>query len=278
MYYLESYFVRMEEYVLDIIISAATYRSGSTLVQRIFNSREKTIIWGEHRACLSAFSCIYKNLKEWSENGDFIRQRNEFFKENRDPNIWIANLIPNKSYLDAAIVKATRTFLDEYYSEFKSNFDILGFKEVRYGREELELLRKCYANCKIIMIVRNPIDVWSSLLGVHWYNGHLEGFIKQWNKNTGDYLEFLEEDNNSFLIRYEDIIARKEDIMELLSKLGDIDKKKIYSVLDVRIDSSHQSVPVEDKIYILKHCGTLMQRLGYLGNDKYIEEKVYDGE
>lgn len=262
--YFEFYYIKMEECVLDIIISAATHRSGSTLVQRIFNSREKTLIWGEQHACLLDFNRIYKNLKEWSEDTNFLNQRHEFFKENRNPNIWIANLIPSKTYLETAIVKATKTFLDEYYREFNYKFDKLGFKEVHYGKEELRLLRKCYRNCKILLIVRNPIDVWSSLLGVHWYKGTLEGHVNKWNKNTGGYLEFLKEDENSFLIKYEDIIERKEDIIELLSELGDIDKESIYSVLDAKIDSSSKVVPEEDKKYILKNCGTLMQRLGYL--------------
>lgn len=141
---------------MDIIISSNTHRTGSTLIQRIFNAREETLIWGEHGGALSSFIDIYNKLTHFSRFSETERQN--YFGNNEDPNQWIASMTPEMDYVEQSIVNSVRVFLDSLYKQYRDTHDTIGFKEVRYGKQELELFKRCYPEAKIVLLVRHPLD------------------------------------------------------------------------------------------------------------------------
>ncbi|WP_432401152.1 sulfotransferase [Wukongibacter sp. M2B1] len=247
---------------MDLIISAVSQRTGSTLLQRIFNKRKNTLIWGEHGGVLKVYLNIYETTSYFSLVSK--QERNNYFEKGEDPNQWIANMTPEDKYVKAAVVNSLRTFLDSLYMQYRDSHDIIGFKEVHYGRE-LELLRDCYPFANIILLVRNPIDIWKSL--PHKKNNlwiSLEELIKEWNEKTSLYLEYQKKYNNFYLVRYEDIVRKKTSTIELISKLGKLSLGDIDEVLECKLYSTSKEIPQQDREMIVKGCSESMKKLGYL--------------
>jgi hypothetical protein len=248
---------------LDIVISASTHRTGSTLLQRLFNARDKTLIWGENGGCLTDFYRIFKNTKHFSR----FRHRDAYFNSNEDPNQWIAGMTPPKNEVEAAIIETVKTFHEELYAKkYSDQHDLIGYKEVRYGKQELELLRKCYPECQVILLVRNPVNVWKSLSreGRKELYRTLPNFTDVWNKRVDDYYELAIKDPKMHLIRYEDIHSRQVETLNLIKEIGHLKDKEIELVLEKKINSSSKLIPLDDEELILKCCGHFMRKLGYL--------------
>ena len=237
---------------MDIIISAATHRSGSTLLQRILNVRKKTLIWGEQDGLLTQFHHIHRNLKHYSVN--LKQQRLNYFNNDEDPNHWIACMNPEIEFVDKAVTDSIKVLFNSLYEQYREGKDIIGFKEVRYGEDELTLFRKCYPDAKIILLVRNPIDVWKSMLGAGLGNNNVS-FVKKWKKQTSYYLELAKNDPNAYLIKYEDIVNKDPNAIETISQLGKISIDEIDSVISKKIWSTPRDITFATEKFIIDECG-----------------------
>ncbi|RST76318.1 hypothetical protein D4T97_005975 [Siminovitchia acidinfaciens] len=248
---------------MDIVISAATQRSGSTMLQRIFNAREKTLIWGENGGCLTDFCRIYNNANHFAG----LKHRSAYFNNGGDANKWIAGMTPPKNEVADAMVKTVRAFHENLYvKNYSKQHDFIGYKEVRYGKKELRLLRQCYPNCTVILLVRNPIDVWSSLSAKGWKElySSLEEFTKLWNQHVETYFELSKTDSNMYLVKYEDITSLDKETINLIKQIGHLEEQDIQKVLAKRINSSSTSLSKVIKQFIIDQCSPLMTKMGYV--------------
>lgn len=246
---------------MDIIISSATHRSGSTLLQRIFNKRKKTLIWGEQDGLITHFHQIHKNLAHYSV--DLKNQRNNYFNNDEDTDTWIACMTPEMKYVDKAVKNSLKVMLDSLYEQHRETHDMIGFKEVRYGENELQLFRECYPNAKIVLLVRNPIDIWGSMLG-SGLAGNVQPLINKWNDRASYYLQMVKDDPNTYLIQYENLVKEELVTIQILSKLGKLPTKDIHAVISKKIWSSQRPIPEQVKKLIRNQCGQLMKQYGYL--------------
>ena len=246
---------------MDLVISAVTHRTGSTLLQRIFNVRKKTLIWGEHDGCLKDFYNIYRKARHYSV--DLSNQREKYFNNNEDPNCWIACMIPDIEFLDKALVKGIKSFFKHLYLQYPGDHDIIGFKEVRYGKKELELIRRCYPKANIILLIRNPIDVWKSMVGAGLGN-NINYMIKKWNKNGEDYLDISQSDPHSHIITYENLINKEYSTISKIKKIGKITTDDIYRVLDHKLVSTSKEISKKEEQMILNKCKSTMKKYNYL--------------
>ncbi|MCA1059077.1 sulfotransferase [Rossellomorea aquimaris] len=247
---------------MDIMISAVTQRTGSTLVQRIFNERKQTLIWGEHFGVLTEFNKIYNNTTAFYNRHKGTRDI--YFKQ-EDTGVSISCLMPDMPYIEKAMQSAVRTFINELYSEKRNSYDKIGFKEVHYGREELHLFRKCFPQTPIILLVRNPIDIRKSMNGKSWSKNEnpFNKFLNEWNNRSREYYELAQKDPNMYLFKYEDIINRKPATLQLLSKLGDLSINQITNVLGKKISSTSTEIPQAQEKKIREVCGETMKLYGY---------------
>ena len=248
---------------MDLVISAATHRTGSTLLQRMFNARDKTLIWGENGGCLTDFYRVFENANHYAS----LRHRNAYFNNNEDPNQWIACMTPPKNEVEAAMIETVKAFHEGLYEKnYSDQHDLIGYKEVRYEKKELLLLRKCYPNCTVVLLVRNPVDVWKSLSprGRKENYGTLRHFTKIWNQRSKDYFELSQLDPKMHLIRYEDINTRQSETLNLIKKLGHLEDEEIKIVLDKKINSSSTPLPLQTETFILERCGKFMKTLEYI--------------
>ncbi len=244
---------------MDIVISGITLRTGSTLLQRIFNSRKGTLIWGEHGGLLEYFHTIRIHAKYWSEMS--TGERHAYFENNEDSNKWVASMTPADDFAEKAILCSVRAFLESFYSQYREKHDKVGFKEVRYGSEVLELLRRCYPGMKIVLLVRNPIDIWKSM-PKDWWNSIFD-FTQVYSQRALFYKRFADCDNNVVLFRFEDIVFRDPFTIEQILQLSGISHEHMNDVLSHKLHSSSSPISSEESSYIARECRVAMAQFGY---------------
>lgn len=245
---------------INLIILSATQRAGSTLLQRICNTRRGTLIWGEHGGMLAHFCDIYWCAAYFSSVGGL--ERDAYFQQGENPNVWIASMSPELSYARRAIIHSARALLNTYYSQYREGRDILGFKEVAYGRSELELLRRCYPEAHILCLVRHPFHTWRST--PRSWCPSLDRWTTKWNEVVKCFRDFTESDGRSHLIRYEDLIRQEAGVMDSLAKAAKVTPEQVASVLAHKIGSNNAELGEADRMAILSHCSEQMNALGYL--------------
>ena len=244
---------------LDLLILSPVHRTGSTLLQRICNSRKETLIWGEHGGVLMQFASIFVNAACFSMAGE--AERKQYFSQGENPNLWIANMCPELEYVQQAVVNSARTLMNTLYGPYRKNHDILGFKEVQYRRDELELLRRCYPKAQFLLLLRNPLDAWKST-GGDWYPS-LEDWTAKYNSGVLGYHAFAKDDANSHLLRYEDLIGQESKAMAVLTDVACVSREQISMVLAHKIGSNPRSLSDSDRDAILATCRESMELLGY---------------
>lgn len=244
---------------MDIIISAVANRTGSTLVQRIFNARRKTLIWGEHGGIVTDFVRIGEMAGYFSIQGR--GEKEAYFKSGEDPNTWIANMSPDLERIREGVVQAVKACFNAMYAEHRDNHDRIGFKEVRYGKPEIELLKVCYPDAVIVLLVRHPVDVWKS--ETSYWSGDAGLFSRIWNERAMQYAELRDPDRSIHLLRYEELVERDEATLGLLAELAGISRDEIDSVLNVNLNSTRTERHASDIEQIRAICREGMERLRY---------------
>ncbi|MGC5325143.1 sulfotransferase [Brevibacillus sp. SYSU BS000544] len=249
---------------MDVILSAATHRSGSTLLQRIFNARKETLVWGEHLGVLRDFVHIQQKVMRMSRMGQ--KSRESYFNQGENPNQWLAIMAPGPYFIRAATIQSVKMYLDCLYSQHREGHDMVGFKEVRYGAQELSILQECYPQAKLVLIVRNPIEAWKSY-PKSWgeYRSALQ-FARQWNRNVNYYLQLVNSNPNASLIQYEKMVRKDPVTIERLAQLAQLTHQEIHSVLAQKIRGSRRkkTITMAQRAIIRRHCRRNMRLLGYL--------------
>lgn len=245
---------------IGLVILSANHRAGSTLLQRICNAREKTLIWGEHNALLRHFADIYDDADRLAGIGG--EEREIFFKKGKNPNLWIGSMSPELEYAQRAIVESARRFLCAYYNHHESNHDLIGFKEVQYGRGELELLRRCYPAANIFLLIRNPINTWNST-PLSWYPS-LDDWIEKWVSRVRCFRRVAAGDPHCHLIRYEDLVRQDEQTMEIICETAKISRKQLKMVLAKKIGKTKGAIDVSGHEVIRERCRDEMEAMGYI--------------
>jgi hypothetical protein len=250
---------RSDSGFIKLIILSAVHRSGSTLLQRICNARKGTLIWGEHGGLLTHFAEIYKSPAFFSAVA--AQERIQYFSSGENPNLWIGSICPQMDYVRQATVESARAFLNTMYGQHRENHDIIGFKEVRYARREYELLRRCYPEAEILLLVRNPLNTWNSTPRT-WYPS-LDAWIETWLRHTQFFMALAKADARCRLLRHEDVAGQEKETMAILAETAKVTPKQIAMVLGNKIGSAHVGIDEAERQTILRQCGKTMADLGY---------------
>ncbi|WP_274650658.1 sulfotransferase [Paenibacillus humicola] len=249
---------RTENEPIHLIVAAPVQRSGSTLLQRICNRRSGSLIWGEHGGVLNDYENIGRLIRYFSDHSS--SEREAFFGNGEDANQWIANMTPESTYVDEAVIASVRALFARLYAPFRDTHDRIGFKEVRYGRPALTLFRQCFPEADILLIVRHPVDTWRSSVG--WYN-RIGDFTTKWNENAGYYLELAEQDPRAHLVVYENLVNRDQATLDLISKVADVTEEEIELTLAYKVGSHKNPVSDADIRIIQTECSAVMSKYGY---------------
>lgn len=243
----------------SLIISASSRRSGSTWLQRIIHASSDIFIWGESFPTVELLGTLYTNfLRNQSVQAE---ETGKFFSSSQDPAAWMANINPPLSDLKAAMA----AFFSTYYRS--STKPMYGWKEVHYGRSELGFIRGIFPETKVILLVRNPVDVAESLSKLGWIGRYedtqsLEMVARLWRERTRDYLS-LRNDPGYLLIRYEEIHNRLGEILDFAGgKANEATERALRTI--VNGTEAAASLSAEERKMISHICEQEMFELGYL--------------
>ena len=121
------------------IFLLGTHRSGTTLLQRIINSSEDTLIWGEHGGFLSQVAEAYLLNFEDKTILHNIPQQNKPFdtpqakiKKLKNSKLWPAWC---NWYSQKEVQNIFRSFIENFFNPSNGQKNISwGFKEIKYGQ------------------------------------------------------------------------------------------------------------------------------------------------
>jgi hypothetical protein len=199
---------------------ASGARCGSTLVQRLLNSHEHVLIWGEQCGFLSSFILGMEDLLDWKRRYEHHRQI--YLAEGH--NVFSSNLLP----LEDEIVCAAQHFVQHLFAVPARNMEKArwGFKEVKYDAAVAMFLHNLFPNARVVHLTRDIIDCFISLK--HWENEP-----GAWTRESTECeLHAWQRINESFLamggtrpwlmtMRYEDLVDEpKEALSRLCAFLG----------------------------------------------------------
>lgn len=215
-----------------VFILSAGWRSGSTLLQRLVCSAQERVMWGEPYGETGLLEYLNEPLKRINQQ----LPQPSYFIDKLDQNTpmsqqWIANLYPSLDDLRLAY----RAFYDRLFvtPANDNGYENWGLKEVRLDAGHAVVLRWLYPDCKIILLVRNPIDAWRSYAEFkRWYHirpekpvFNVNRFCDHW-ENLATSFHDHQQQLGALLVRYEDILG-DDQAME-----------RISSYLDIPIDAS----------------------------------------
>jgi len=206
-----------------IFVFSAGWRSGSTLLQRLICSDERTLIWGEPfgdripicrlAAGVSGLSSDDPHLKYaiGTEAGDIANQ-------------WVANLNPGTD----ALRKAHLAYCEALFAEPARDrgFDQWGAKWVRLTAAHAGYLKWLYPRAKLLFLVRHPLNAYLSYKKKRWYTvrptfpvDRVQRFMAHWSFLANSFLEELPH-TQGLLLRYEDIVEDSAVLDDLDEYLG----------------------------------------------------------
>jgi len=205
------------------IFLLGTGRCGSTLLQKILNSVDNVVIYGEHGGFLIHIAEAYfLNLEDQKIEKYILSQNvegedpNSVSESLKDPQVWSAW---TNWYNQETVKKNFRDFIESFFNPISLNQKVhWGFKEIRYGLHDrvLEMLAELYARGRFIFIVRNPADVVASKISARMSDG-IKADAHSWLEQNSYFWEFYRlNTERSWFIRYEDLINENASQLDQL--------------------------------------------------------------
>ena len=213
-------------------------RSGTTLFQRILNSYDDVIIWGEHSGFLRQLSDSYFHLKDSSSMDEFsfpqARGNRVDIGEYKNPKQWQAW---NNWFTKNDIKDAFKEFTESFFlSQWGSGLNFWGFKEIRYGEDDrvIDYFMELIPSTKVVVIFRNPLNViesqLSSFMDIDGRFAKLRKIILIpkiirmcliWNKKNRNFLKYFRAyPENVYIFPFERLIEDPKNLESILIKVG----------------------------------------------------------
>jgi hypothetical protein len=196
------------------IFLLGTGRCGSTLLQKILNSVDNVMIYGEHGGFLRQIAEAYFLNMEDKKIAKYIMSQNaakedptSVFESLKDPQLWSSW---TNWYNQETVKRNFRDFTESFFNPIALGRKVhWGFKEIRYGLNDrvLEMLADLYPAGRFIFIVRHPVDVVASKISARMSDG-IETDAHCWVDQNTNFLDFYRlNKERSRIVRYEDLIG-----------------------------------------------------------------------
>ncbi len=211
-----------------VFVLATSWRSGSTLLQRILVSNPQVLVWGEPLGRLAIVPRLAHALagvsSDWPPPDCWI---GEHVPPGSLATQWIANLFPPGRDLRAAL----RDLFDRWLAApaRERGFQRWGVKEVRFGAAEACLLSWLYPSARFLVLTRHPFDAFRSLRNRAEWTFHdrwpetridsAAAFARHWNRLATSWSP-KPPGLRCLTVRYEDLVSGGVDFRALESWLG----------------------------------------------------------
>jgi hypothetical protein len=205
-----------------------TGRCGSTLLQKILNSVDNVMIYGEHGGFLRQIAEAYFLNLEDKKIEKYIMSENvagedplSVFESLKDPQLWSAWA---NSYNRETVKNNFRDFIESFFNPISLGRKMhWGFKEIRYGLGDrvLEMLADLYPKGRFVFIVRHPVEVVASKIAARMSDG-IETDAHSWVEQNSYFLNFYRlNKKRSRVFHYEDLITNNNPkLKQLFDWLG----------------------------------------------------------
>jgi hypothetical protein len=210
------------------IFLLGTGRCGSTLLQKILNSVDDVVIYGEHGGFLRDVARAYFLNLEDKMIEKYIMRENvagkdpiSVFETLKDPQLWSAW---TNWYNRETVRSNFRDFIESFFNPISLEQKVhWGFKEIRYGLADrvVEMLADLYSEGRFVFIVRHPVDVIASKISARASEG-IEADAYTWVTQNTSFLDFCRvSSERSKIVHYEKLISNNsQQLNELFHWLG----------------------------------------------------------
>ncbi|MFV0293653.1 MAG: sulfotransferase [Paracoccus sp. (in: a-proteobacteria)] len=232
--------------VVDIAIFAVTQRTGSTLVQRLFNANKSTLIWGENGQSLVRFMGMQHQSLTFARASD--RFRDSYLTE-RDETIDISCMSPGADIVRRAVVGSMRSFVNTLYPPLPGMR--IGFKEVTHQPVVIDIFSEAFPRARTVFIARHPVSTWRSVPD-SWKQS-LERFAGAWARNVRGYSE------RGRVLWMEDILHNPK-VQAEIRDLAEITRDDFDRVLGINVNATRSKniKPQADLERVMEICGNLI--------------------
>lgn len=227
----------MNQYSRPLLILGSA-RSGTTLLQRILNSYDNVIIWGEHGGALRHIANSYFELINSESMQEFSYPQAKgpevdlsYYKNPEQWQAW------NNWFRPDDVCKTYKYMLENMFeSPWRNQVRYWGFKEIRYGSSDkvIDLFLSCFPDTRVLFLYRNPLNVIDSQLqAFENIGGRLQAVRKtlnlgkvvrlalRWrrlNKKLLAYHHTFPE--NVLILRYETMISDTNVLQSVMARIG----------------------------------------------------------
>lgn len=206
-----------------ILVATVSYRCGSTLIQRLLNTSEECMIYGEDNTILSTMG---NHISSINSEGNTKRgaKQSEIFMTNK--NSFTANLLPHPSHY----MWRYSQLLNGIYSSTKKHS---GFKCIAPTGDNINLFNRLADNPKIILMYRNLRDSFKSHEEVYgWLNR--EKFKSVFDRSIPILRYSIKnKDKNIYPFKYTDI--NYDSVNKLFDWLEIDNRSMIQEVLNTKL-------------------------------------------
>ncbi|MEP6389975.1 MAG: sulfotransferase [Halioglobus sp.] len=212
----------MTENNSPVFVFSSSWRTGSTLLQRLLNTTEELLVWGEPQFLMPVRRMFNAANRNFSES-QWMRDQ---AKEEKIHELWAPTICPDTKY----VVPAFRNFFDSLYGEpsFAQGYTRWGFKEVRdHALENAIMLRGFYPDAKIVFHYRHPFAAYASLKETDFFHFFEENPFRPVHIWARNYASFKTDDAkllDPFLISHEEIVkaipGENHEVQQLFDYVG----------------------------------------------------------
>lgn len=204
-----------------VFVLASAQRCGSTLLQRLLNSRSDTLVWGEHNGVLNSFVGLHADLIEWESR--FAGNRRAFLRSERD--LFLPNMVPEEH----EIRTAAKAYLVNLFAlpAAKLGRPLWGFKEVRYGARVALFLQSLFPDARFVHLTRNLRDCFVSMKRWEasddaWDRKLTERAVWDWVRINASLMEVSGDVGRLMSVRFEDMVSHPGAFIERLAEFLDV--------------------------------------------------------
>ncbi len=251
-----------------IFVLGATWRSGSTLLQRLLLSSGDVMMWGEPWNRCDLIQGMRESLRpigdQWPAEGNVV---DELTATEPLHTLMVPDLYPER----ADLLDAHRALFNRLYADtaIDRGYERWGIKETRLGAEDARYLHALYPSARIILLYRDPYASWSSYVALRaqgyarWPNEPIvspHDFGAMWRNRVEGFLNYPDHLPH-VLVSYEALIEDPAVLDELAQFCG---VEPDRSTLEQRVGRSYGTrSPAASMRRVEKAVEPLAGELGY---------------
>ncbi len=251
-----------------IFVLGATWRSGSTLLQRLLLSSGDVMMWGEPWNRCDLVQRMRESLRpideRWPAKGNVVDELTSI-----EPlhTLMVPDLYPER----ADLLAAHRAMFDRLYGDTAAarGYARWGMKETRLSAQDARYLHALYPNARMVLLYRDPFASWTSYVALRaqgyarWPDEPIvspHDFGAMWRDRVQGFLDYPDELPH-VKVSYEALIEDPAVLDELALFCG---VEPDRSTLEQRVGRSHNTRSPEASMRrVEKAVGSLASELGY---------------